>query len=108
MIMQKAQGALYRGVFFIYNGGNGNDSSCIEGSGNCCYTRIQDCRVYKGFSAEGAGVCMFDFSRCTDFSGIIGGNISSGYGSISVIFANQTHKNNTAFYGHTNVSILTD
>ena len=49
MIMQKTQGALYRGVFFIYNGGNGNDSSCIEGSGNCCYTRLQSADCQKLF-----------------------------------------------------------
>jgi hypothetical protein len=104
MITQKTDTVTYDDLFFIFNGSeDGCTNACIEGSGACNFTRIQNCRVYKGFN--NSTKVMFDFSSCTSFSGIISGNISSGYNNISVKFANTTHQNNTAIYGHTNIDI---
>ena len=107
MIEQQTQGAIYDDVFFIFNAAETSSyGACIRGSNDCKYTRIQNCRVYKGFNNSGAA--MFDFSACTGFGGIIGANISSGYNSISVKFASESHKNNTAVYGHTAIDLLTE
>ena len=104
MINQSAQGTIYDSIFFIFNSSESSvDDSCVEGTGNCNFTRIQNCRVYKGFKNDDK--VMFDYSSCTNFSGVIGGNISSGYGNISVRFNNEGHKNNTAIYGHSNIDI---
>ena len=65
--------------------------------------RIQNCRVYKGFNDSNR--VMFDFGICTKFGGVFGANISSGYNNISIKFANEGHKNNTAIYGHSNIDI---
>ncbi|MCD8214838.1 MAG: hypothetical protein LUC97_04225 [Clostridiales bacterium] len=104
MIYQQAQGTIYEGVFFIFNGSETTSyNCCITGSGDCNYTRIQNCRAYKGFN--NSEKIMFDFSGCTGFGGVIGGNISSGYNNISVSFASESQKNNTAVYGHTNIDL---
>lgn len=105
MILQNKQGAVYDGIFFIFNGSESScDNSCIEGSGDCQYTRIQNCRVYKGFSNEDK--IMFDFRECTGFGGVIGGNISSGYDNISIGFNSTSHQNNTAVYGQVNTQVV--
>lgn len=105
IIEQKATGVIYDDVFFIFNGKEStSDSACIRGFNDCRYTRIQNCRVYKSFST--GDKVMFDFSGCTNFGGIIGANISSGYNNISVKFANESHKNNTAVYGHNVIDLL--
>lgn len=105
MITQQAQGTIYEDIFFIFNGseesGNG---TCILGTEDCNYTRIQNCRVYKSFN--NSEKAMFDFSLCTNFGGVIGTNISSGYNNISVKFKSETHKNNTAIYGHKAIDLL--
>lgn len=107
MIEQQTQGAIYDDVFFIFNAAETSSyGACIRGSNDCNYTRIQNCRVYKGFNNSGAA--MFDFSNCTGFGGIIGANISSGYNNISVKFASESHKNNTAVYGHKAIDLLTE
>ena len=107
MIEQQTQGAIYDDVFFIFNAAETSSyGACIRGSNDCIYTRIQNCRVYKGFNNSGAA--MFDFSNCTGFGGIIGANISSGYNNISVKFASESHKNNTAVYGHKAIDLLTE
>ena len=107
MIEQQTQGAIYDDVFFIFNAAETSSyGACIRGSNDCKYTRIQNCRVYKGFNNSGAA--MFDFSACTGFGGVIGANISSGYNNISVKFANESHKNNTAVYGHKAIDLLTE
>lgn len=99
MIIQKTQGAIYESVFFIYGASESScDNACIEGQNDCNFTRIQNCRVYKSF--QNTDKYMFDFSKCTSFSGIIGANISSGYGDISIKFKDINHKNNTVIYGH--------
>lgn len=99
MIIQSAQGAIYDNIFFIFNAyEEGCENSCIEGKENCNFTRIQNCRVYKGFNKD-------DSKSCSSFGGVVGGNISSGYGNISIALKNESHKNNTAFYGHTNIDI---
>jgi hypothetical protein len=104
MIKQQSDTVTYDNLFFIFNGSDDScTNSCIEGSKVCNYTRIQNCRVYKGFSDSTK--VMFDFSGCTSFIGVICGNLSSGYGNISVKFANETHKNNTAIFGHTNIDV---
>lgn len=104
IIEQQTQGAIYDDVFFIFNASEPTVSNCcIYGTGDCNFTRIQNCRVYKGFNDSSK--IMFDFSKCTGFGGVIGGNISSGYNAVSVIFANESHKNNTAIYGHSNIDI---
>lgn len=104
IIEQQAQGTIYYDVFFIFNAAEttGN-AACIKASNDCNYTRIQNCRVFKGFNNSEA--VMFDFGDCTNFGGVIGANISSGYNNISVKFANTSHQNNTAVYGHTNIDI---
>ena len=105
IITQSAQGTIYDNVFFIRNTHESEPYSvCIEGTGDCRYTRIQNCRVYKDFKGESV---MFDYISCTDFSGVIGANISSGYDNIGVRFKNETHKNATAIYGHSNIDIKT-
>lgn len=107
MIEQQTQGAIYDDVFFIFNAAETSSyGACIRGSNDCNYTRIQNCRVYKGFNNSGAA--MFDFSDCTGFGGVIGANISSGYNNISVKFASESHKNNTAVYGHKAIDLLTE
>lgn len=107
MIEQQTQGAIYDDVFFIFNAAETSSyGACIRGSNDCNYTRIQNCRVYKGFN--NSGIAMFDFSNCTGFGGIIGANISSGYNNISVKFASESHKNNTAVYGHKAIDLLTE
>lgn len=106
MIEQQAQGAIYDDVFFIFNAAETSSyGACIKGSNDCNFTRIQNCRVYKSFINK--DIVMFDFSDCTKFCGVIGANISSGYDNISVRFANESHKNNTAVYGHTAIDLLT-
>lgn len=104
VIQQQAQGAIYDSVFFIFYavGMTGSDC-CIYGSGDCKYTRIQNCRVFKGHDISGK--IMFSFNHCDSFSGVICGNISTGYNDISVKFASEEHKNNTAIYGHTNIDL---
>lgn len=105
IIEQKKQGVVYDDVFFIFNAQEtSGGGACIRGSGGCNYTRIQNCRVYKGFNNSNA--IMFDFSNCTNFGGVIGANMSSGYNDISVKFANESHKNNTAVYGHKAIDLL--
>lgn len=107
IIRQQTQGAIYDDVFFIFNAGESSSyGACIRGSNDCNYTRIRNCRVYKGFN--NSGIAMFDFSACTGFGGVIGANISSGYNNISVKFANESHKNNTAVYGHKAIDLLTE
>lgn len=107
MIEQQTQGAIYDDVFFIFNAAETSSyGACIRGSNDCNYTRIQNCRVYKGFN--NSGITMFDFSNCTGFGGVIGANISSGYNNISVKFASESHKNNTAVYGHKAIDLLTE
>nr|DAV89636.1 MAG TPA: Protein of unknown function (DUF1565) [Caudoviricetes sp.] len=107
MIEQQTQGAIYDDVFFIFNAAETSSyGACIKGSNDCNYTRIQNCRVYKGFNNSGAA--MFDFSGCTGFGGVIGANISSGYNNISVKFTSESHKNNTAVYGHKAIDLLTE
>lgn len=107
MIEQQTQGAIYDDVFFIFNAAETSSyGACIRGSNDCNYTRIQNCRVYKGFNNSGAA--MFDFSACTGFGGVIGANISSGYNNISIKFASESHKNNTAVYGHKAIDLLTE
>lgn len=107
MIEQQTQGAIYDDVFFIFNAAETSSyGACIRGINDCNYTRIQNCRVYKGFN--NSGMAMFDFSNCTGFGGIIGANISSGYNNISVKFASESHKNNTAVYGHKAIDLLTE
>lgn len=107
MIEQQTQGAIYDDVFFIFNAAETSSyGACIKGSNDCNYTRIQNCRVYKGFN--NSGIVMFDFSACTGFGGVIGANISSGYNNISVKFASESHKNNTAVYGHKAIDLLTE
>ena len=102
MIQITKNGAIFRNIFFITYAQYEDDyASCIKGEGDCRFTRIQDCRVFKG--TANTGKIMFRFNECTNFSGVIGGNISSGYDSISVAFASETHKNQTAIYGHTNI-----
>lgn len=104
IIEQQTQGAIYDDVFFIFNASESMVSNCcIYGTGNCNYTRIQNCRVYKGFNDSSK--IMFDFSKCTSFGGVIGANISSGYNNISITFANEAQKNNTSIYGHSNIDI---
>ncbi|MFQ8686927.1 MAG: hypothetical protein ACLT5F_01720 [Anaerotignaceae bacterium] len=107
MVEQQTQGAIYDDVFFIFNAAETSSyGACIRGSNDCNYTRIQNCRVYKGFN--NSEIAMFDFSNCTGFGGIIGANISSGYNNISVKFASESHKNNTAVYGHKAIDLLTE
>lgn len=107
MIEQQTQGAIYDDVFFIFNAAETSSyGACIRGSNDCNYTRIQNCRVYKGFN--NSGITMFDFSNCTGFGGVIGANISSGYNNISVRFASESHKNNTAVYGHKAIDLITE
>lgn len=104
MIIQSAQGAIYDNIFFIFNAyEEGCENSCIEGKENCNFTRIQNCRVYKSFNTDDS--IMFNFKSCSSFGGVVGGNISSGYGNISIALKNESHKNNTAFYGYTNIDI---
>ncbi len=104
MIYQEADGASYEEIFFIYNASESTcENACIEGAKTCNYTRIQNCRVYKGFNV--GTKAMFDFASCTGFCGVIGANISSGYNDITIRFANETHKNNTALYGHAGITI---
>ena len=105
IIRQQTQGAIYEDVFFIFNAGEtSGGGACISGSNDCNYTRIQNCRVYKGFNDSNR--VMFDFGNCTKFGGVFGANISSGYNNISIRFANEGHKNNTAIYGHSNIDIM--
>lgn len=107
MIEQQTQGTIYDDVFFIFNAAETSSyGACIRGANDCKYTRIQNCRVYKGFNNN--EIAMFDFSDCTGFGGVIGANISSGYNNISVKFASESHKNNTAVYGHTAIDLLTE
>lgn len=41
MINQSAQGTIYDSIFFIFNSSESSvDNSCIEGTGNCNFTRI--------------------------------------------------------------------
>lgn len=104
IIRQQTQGAIYDDVFFIFNAGESSGGgACIRGYNDCNYTRIQNCRVYKGFNDSNR--VMFDFGDCTKFGGVIGANISSGYNNISINFANEGDKNNTAIYGHSNIDI---
>lgn len=104
MIEQQTQGAIYDDVFFIFNAGESSGGgACIRGYNDCNYTRIQNCRVYKGFNDSNK--VMFDFGDCTKFGGVVGANISSGYNNISINFANEGDKNNTAIYGHSNIDI---
>ncbi|MDO4302004.1 MAG: hypothetical protein Q4D26_11530 [Clostridia bacterium] len=104
MIEQQSQGAIYDNIFFIFNASEPEGGGCcIYGTGDCNFTKIQNCRVYKGFNDSSK--IMFDFSKCTSFGGVIGGNISSGYNAVSVAFANEGQKNNTAIYGHSNIDI---
>lgn len=105
MIEQQAHGAIYNEVFFIFNASEtSSHGACVSGSKDCSYTRIQNCRVYKGFN--NSEIVMFDFSSCTSFGGVIGANISSGYNNISVKFASEGQKNNTAVYGHKAIDLL--
>ena len=107
MIEQQTQGAIYDDVFFIFNAGESSGGgACIKGYNDCNYTRIQNCRVYKGFNDSNR--VMFDFGGCAKFGGVIGANISSGYNNISVKFASESHKNNTAVYGHKVIDLLTE
>ena len=107
MIEQQTQGAIYDDVFFIFNAGESSGGgACIKGYNDCNYTRIQNCRVYKGFNDSNR--VMFDFGGCAKFGGVIGANISSGYNNISVKFASESHKNNTAVYGHKAIDLLTE
>ncbi len=104
MVLQQTNSAVYDDVFFIFNASEtSNFGACIRGTNDCNYTRIQNCRVFKSFSDNGA--VMFDFGDCTNFGGVIGANISSGYNNISVKFANEGHKNNTAIYGHSSIDL---
>lgn len=104
IIRQQTQGAIYDDVFFIFNAGESSGGgACIRGYNDCNYTRIQNCRVYKGFNDSNK--VMFDFGDCTKFGGVVGANISSGYNNISINFANEGDKNNTAIYGHSNIDI---
>lgn len=104
IIRQQTQGAIYDDVFFIFNAGESSGGgACIRGYNDCNYTRIQNCRVYKGFNDSNR--VMFDFGDCTKFGGVVGANISSGYNNISINFANEGDKNNTAIYGHSNIDI---
>lgn len=104
IIRQQTQGAIYDDVFFIFNAEESSGGgACIKGYNDCNYTRIQNCRVYKGFNDSNR--VMFDFGDCTKFGGVVGANISSGYNNISINFANEGHKNNTAIYGHSNIDI---
>ena len=105
IIKQQAQGAIYDDVFFIFNASEiGGGGGCVRGSGDCNFTRIQNCRVFKGFN--NSDIVMFDFGECTSFGGVIGANISSGYDNISVLFANDEQKNNTAVYGHKAIDLM--
>lgn len=107
MIIQQAQGTIYNGIFFIYSASEiTGEGACIKGSNDCRYTRIQNCRVYKGF--KNSNLVMFDFSNCTGFGGVVSGNISSGYNNISIKFANESHKNNTAVYGHSAIDLFSN
>jgi hypothetical protein len=101
MIEQSADSVTYDDVFFIYKASAEEcNNHCVIGSGNCDYTRIQNCRVYKGF--DNTNKVMFDYGSCTSLDGVvIGANISSGYNNISVRFANDTQKNHTTLYGQT-------
>lgn len=78
--------------------------SCVQGASgaDCRFTRIENCRVFK---QPNVGDVMFDFSACSNFSGVIGSNISSGHGAISVRFADENHRKKTAIYGHSDISI---
>lgn len=105
MILQQTQGAIYDDIFFILNSSETSSfGACIRGANDCNYTRIQNCRVFKGFNNN--EIVIFDFGDCTNFGGVIGGNISSGYNNISVKFASEGHKNNTAIYGHSNIDLM--
>lgn len=106
IVHQSAEGTTYDNVFFIYTAISGSpetDNACIKGAGSCKFTRIQNCRVFK--QASNNNKIMFDYGKCTSFSGIIGANINSGSDNISVKFAENSHKNATAIYGHTSIDI---
>ncbi len=106
IVSQSAEGVTYDNIFFIYTAISNSievDNACIKGIGSCKFTRIQNCRVFK--QASNNNKIMFDFGECTNFSGVIGGNINSGSDNISVKFAENNHKNATAIYGHTAIDI---
>ncbi len=109
IIKQNKTGAFYDNLFFTMNSPSTIRYSCIEGvsGANCTLTRIQNCRLYRGFnpSISNTDFIAFDFRNCAAFSGVIGGNISSGYGSIDVGFATQSHRQATAIYGHTAIDL---
>lgn len=103
MIVANEQNFNVSNVFFILNDTLG---ACVMGSSgkNVAYSRICNCRVYKSFND--ASVAMFNFSRSSFYKGVISGNISSGYNNISVSFANDSDRANTAIYGHTAIDIV--
>ncbi len=109
LIKQKKAGAVYDNLFFTMNSPSTIRYSCIEGESgaDCRYSRIQDCRLYRGFnpSISNTDFIAFDFRNCANFSGVIGGNMSTGYGIIDVGFAKQSHRQATAIYGHTAISL---
>ncbi len=108
LVIQTDEAAVYENIFFIDNEAwttyfSGESSilknyGLIAGFGSCPYTRILNCRVFRqsGFDY----VYMFNFANCDDFSGVIGGNISSCSSSISVLFASEDHQSETVLYGH--------
>ncbi len=108
LIKQKSAGVFYYDLFLWIAASDPTAKySCIEGvSGtDCRFSRIQDCRLYRAFRPPSTDFLAFDFRECANFSGVIGGNMSSGYGNIDVGFATESHRQATAIYGHTAISL---
>ncbi len=108
LIKQKTTMAWYENLSFSMNSPETIGYSCIEGETgkDCRYTRIYNCRLYRSFNpVQNTDFIAFDFRKCNNFSGVIGGNISTGLGSIDVGLPSMYDRQKTAIYGHSTIDI---
>lgn len=103
LLMLKGEGSVIEDVFFAVDNDEiwRDNAWCIQGytDTSCRFTRIQNCRIFRGRSK--AQKYSFRFDNCTNVSGmIISGTINSGYDFVNVDFKNSNHSASVVTYGH--------
>ncbi len=102
MVHLGADGAVFKNVFFVQNMNTTDTYYIVKNTAQSKYTRIQDCRVYRMY--DKSDLIMFDFSEY-DFSGVITGNLLSGYNNLSFDFNTEGSRNKTVVYGNDSVEV---
>lgn len=103
MVEVANDGAIFRNVFFVQNTAADKTGYCVLNRASSRFSRIENCRVYRNYSAPQKP--MFNFSNAS-FSGIISGNIVSGYNGISIKFFNEDSKNKTLAFGNMDYTVI--